>query len=83
MERRGNGKTTPIRIITQVYAKEGDLIAEFDPVIEKFKGYGYEASVLENPDKPGYAVVIYKDNFTKDDAQKLADLINEILFGKL
>jgi hypothetical protein len=32
--RRGNGKTTPIRIITEVWTKEGDKIAELDPCPE-------------------------------------------------
>ena len=29
--RRGNGTTTPIRVITQVFEKDGTLIAEYDP----------------------------------------------------
>lgn len=31
LTRRGNGKTTPIRIITQYWAKDGTLLAECDP----------------------------------------------------
>ena len=33
LARRGSGKdpTSPLRIITQVYEKTGELIAEFDP----------------------------------------------------
>jgi hypothetical protein len=36
--RRGNGKSliSPIRIITQVFAKDGTLIAEHDPSPETF-----------------------------------------------
>lgn len=30
-ERRGNGKDDPIRVILQVFTKEGELIAESDP----------------------------------------------------
>lgn len=29
--RRGDGKDTPIRIVRQVFTKEGHLIAEYDP----------------------------------------------------
>jgi hypothetical protein len=31
LERRGNGKTTPIRIIKQYYSVDGELLAEVDP----------------------------------------------------
>lgn len=31
MARRGDGKETPVRIITQVFEKDGTLIAEKDP----------------------------------------------------
>ena len=30
--RRGDGKTTPMRIITQYWSMEGDLLAEVDPL---------------------------------------------------
>lgn len=30
--RRGNGIDDPIRIITEVFTKEGVLIAEYDPI---------------------------------------------------
>lgn len=29
--RRGNGKSTPIRIITQYWSLDGELLAEVDP----------------------------------------------------
>lgn len=32
--RRGNGKTTPFRIITEVWSKDGNKIAESDPCPE-------------------------------------------------
>lgn len=32
--RRGNGKTTPVRIITEVWSKDGVKIAEYDPYPE-------------------------------------------------
>jgi len=31
LTRRGNGKDTPIRIITQYWSKDGELLAERDP----------------------------------------------------
>lgn len=31
-EKRGDGKTTPLRYITQVYTLDGILIAEYDPM---------------------------------------------------
>lgn len=33
-KRRGNGKDDPIRIITEVFTKEGELIAEHDPFLQ-------------------------------------------------
>ncbi len=34
LTRRGNGKDTPIRIITEIWSKNGDKIAETDPCPE-------------------------------------------------
>ncbi len=31
LTRRGNGKSTPIRIVTEVYTKDGTLVADHDP----------------------------------------------------
>lgn len=31
LTRRGNGSTTPIRVITQYWSLDGDLLAEVDP----------------------------------------------------
>lgn len=33
-KRRGNGIDDPIRVITEVFTKEGTLIAEHDPMIK-------------------------------------------------
>lgn len=39
-ERRGTGETgSPIRKITQVYSKDGELIAEHDPYKERQSRY--------------------------------------------
>lgn len=32
--RRGNGKDDPIRVITQYWSLDGDLLAEYDPTID-------------------------------------------------
>lgn len=36
-EKRGLGKTRedPVRCVTQVFSKEGELIAEYDPITEE------------------------------------------------
>lgn len=34
LTRRGNGKTTPIRVVTQYWSIEGELLAEVDPYKE-------------------------------------------------
>jgi hypothetical protein len=31
--RRGNGTTDPIRVITEIFTKEGEKIAEYDPLL--------------------------------------------------
>lgn len=35
-ERRGNGEDDPIRVITEVFTKDGELIAEYDPHEKRF-----------------------------------------------
>lgn len=42
--RRGNGSTTPIRIIEQFWSLDGELLAEVDPCPD-------EASVLRGSDE--------------------------------
>ena len=36
LERRGDGKETPIRIIRQYWSEDGELLAESDPLIQTF-----------------------------------------------
>lgn len=36
-KRRGDGKEDPIRVITEVFTKDGKLIAEFDPIRDSKK----------------------------------------------
>lgn len=35
LTRKGNGKDTPIRIITQYWTLEGDLVFEIDPCVKE------------------------------------------------
>lgn len=47
LERRGNGNTTPIRSIKQVFEKDGTLISEYDPEmysIEEIDRFGHWAA---------------------------------------
>ena len=36
--RRGDGKTTPIRVITQYWSTDGELLAEVDPLPDDENG---------------------------------------------
>lgn len=37
LERRGNGKTTPLRILEQYWDMEGNLVFEIDPEEERLR----------------------------------------------
>lgn len=38
--RRGDGQTTPIRIITQYWSVDGELLAEVDPLPDESDAWG-------------------------------------------